>query len=318
MSKHYLLIALALVAELACAQYPAKPLRLVVPFAPGGSTDIFARLVAERLAAPLGQPVVVENRAGAAGNLGAEAVARAAPDGYTLLMATTGVMAINNALYANMTYDAAKDFQPVVFIASITNVLIVPPDSPAHSVQELIVLAKREPGKLSFASSGAGSSTHMSAELFKSLARVDLLHVPYKGSGQAMPDLMSGRVSLMFENMPGAVSQIKAGKVRALAVTGLMRSSAMPELPTVAESGVPGYESLSWSGIAVPAGTPRPIVERLNRDINAILVTREMRLKFAEQGADVVGGPPETFAGHVRAERTKWSRLIRDNHIVVQ
>src|SRR5438552_10126954 len=287
-----LLVALALVVEIAWAQYPAKPLGIVVPCAPGGSTDIFARLLAERLAAPLGQPVVVENRAGAAGNLGAEAVARAAPDGYTLLMATTGVMAINNALYANMTYDAAKDLQPVVFIASITNVLIVPPDSPAHSVQELIALAKREPGKLSFASSGAGSSTHMSAELFKSLARVDLLHVPYKGSGQAMPDLMSGRVSLMFENMPGAVSQIKAGKVRALAVTGLMRSSAMPELPTVAESGVPGYESLSWSGIAVPAGTPRPLVERLNRDINAILVTPETRQQFAEQGADVAGGPP--------------------------
>ena len=312
-----LLVALALVAEIAWAQYPAKPLRLVVPFAPGGSTDIFARLVAERLAAPLGQPVMVENRAGAAGNIGAEAVARATPDGYTLLMATTGVMAINNALYRNMTYDAAKDLEPVVFIASITNVLIVPADSPARSVAELIALARREPGRLSFASSGAGSSTHMSGELFKSLTNTDILHIPYKGSGQAMPDLISGRVSMMFENMPGAVSQIKAGKLRALAVTGLQHSSAMPELPTVAEAGVPGYESLSWSGIAVAAGTPRAPIERLNRDINSILATPEMRQKLAEQGADAMGGSPEAFAAHVRAEREKWSRLIRENNIVV-
>jgi tripartite-type tricarboxylate transporter receptor subunit TctC len=234
-------------------RYPSKPLRLIVPFAPGGSTDIFARLIAERAQTPLGQPVVVENRAGAAGNIGAEAVVRSAPDGYTLLMATTGVMAINNALYRNMTYDAAKDLEPVLYVASITNVLIVPPDSPARSVAELIALAKKEPGKLTFASSGAGASTHMSAELFKSMTGIDILHVPYKGSGPAMPDLMSGRVSMMFENAPGAVSHIKAGKLRALAQTGLKRSSAMPEVPTVAESGVPGYESLSWSGIAVPA-----------------------------------------------------------------
>ena len=312
-----LFAALALVAEIAWAQYPAKAVRIVVPFAPGGSTDIFARLVAERLAAALGQAVMVENRAGAAGNIGAEAVARATPDGYTLLMATTGVMAINNALYRNMTYDAAKDLEPVVFIASITNVLIVPADSPARSVAELIALARREPGRLSFASSGAGSSTHMSGELFKSLTNTDILHIPYKGSGQAMPDLISGRVSMMFENMPGAVSQIKAGKLRALAVTGLQHSSAMPELPTVAEAGVPGYESLSWSGIAVAAGTPRALIERLNRDINSILATSEMRQKLAEQGADAMGGSPEAFAAHVRAEREKWSRLIRENNIVV-
>jgi len=312
-----LLVALALVVEIAWAQYPAKPLRIVVPFAPGGSTDIFARLLAERLAAPLGQPVMVENRAGAAGNIGAEAVARGTPDGYTLLMATTGVMAINNALYRNMTYDAAMDLEPVVFIASITNVLIVPADSPARSVAQLIALARREPGRLSFASSGAGSSTHMSGELFKSLTNTDILHIPYKGSGQAMPDLISGRVSMMFENMPGAVSHIKAGKLRALAVTGLQHSSAMPELPTVAEAGVPGYESLSWSGIAVAAGTPRALIEHLNRDINSILATPEMRQKLAEQGADAMGGSPEAFAAHVRAEREKWSRLIRENNIVV-
>ena len=312
-----LALLVALVALPAFAQYPSKPLRLIVPFAPGGSTDIFARLIAERAQAPLGQPVVVENRAGAAGNIGAEAVARSAPDGHTLLMATTGVMAINNALYKNMTYDAAKDLEPVLFVASITNVLIVPPDFPAKSVAELIAAAKKDPGKLSFASSGAGSSTHMSAELFKSMSGTDILHIPYKGSGQALPDLMSGRVSMMFENAPGAVSHIKAGKVRALAVTGLKRSPAMPDVPTVAESGVPGYESLSWSGIAVPAATPRAVVDRLNKDLNSVLATPEMRQKLAEQGAETIGGPPEAFAGHIRAERDKWSRLIRTNNIVV-
>jgi tripartite-type tricarboxylate transporter receptor subunit TctC len=318
--KNFLLFVVAIFSlGTATAQdrYPSKPLRLIVPFAPGGSTDIFARLIAERAQAPLGQPVVVENRAGAAGNIGAEAVARSAPDGYTLLMATTGVMAINNALYRNMTYDAAKDLEPVIFVASITNVLIVPPELPAKSVAELIALAKKEPGKLSFASSGAGSSTHMSAELFKSMSGTDILHIPYKGSGQALPDLMSGRVSMMFENAPGAVSHIKSGKVRALAVTGLKRSPALPELPTVAESGVPGYESLSWSGIAVPAGTPRAVVDRLNKDFNSILATTEMRQKLAEQGAETMGGAPEAFAQHIRAEREKWSRLIRANNIVV-
>jgi tripartite-type tricarboxylate transporter receptor subunit TctC len=312
-----IVLLLALGVWPAFAQYPAKPIHLVVPFAPGGSTDIFARLIAERAQGPLGQPVVVENRAGAAGNIGAEAVARAAPDGHTLLMATTGVMAINNALYRNMTYDAAKDLEPVLFVASITNVLIVPTDSPARSVAELIAAAKKEPGKLSFASSGAGSSTHMSAELFKALSGTDILHIPYKGSGQALPDLMAGRVSMMFENAPGAVGHIRSGKVRALAQTGLKRSASLPDLATVAESGVPGYESLSWSGIAAPAGTPRAVIERLNKDLNAVLAAPEMRQKLADQGAEAVGGAPEVFARHIGAEREKWSRLIREKNIVV-
>jgi tripartite-type tricarboxylate transporter receptor subunit TctC len=312
-----ILLLIALAAVPAHAQYPNKPVRLVVPFAPGGSTDIFARLIAERLQAPLGQPVVVENRAGAAGNIGANEVVRSPADGHTLLMATTGVMAINNALYKNMTYDAAKDLEPVVYVASITNVLIVPPDFPAKNVAELVAMAKKEPGKLSFASSGAGASTHMSAELFKSMTGTDILHVPYKGSGPAMPDLMSGRVHMMFENAPGAVPHIKAGKLRALGQTGLKRSSALPDVPTIAESGVPGYESLSWSGIAVAAGTPKPIVEKLNRDLNAVLAMPEMRQKLAEQGAETIGGPPEAFAKHIAAEREKWSRVIKTANIVV-
>lgn len=297
--------------------WPTKPLRIVVPFAPGGSTDIVARILADKLAAPLGQSVVVDNRAGAAGNIGAEAVAKAAPDGYTLLMATTGVMAINNALYKAMTYDASKDLEPVSFTTSITNVLTVPPDVPAKSVVELVALAKAQPGKLSFASSGAGSSTHLSGELFKSMAGIDVLHIPYKGSGQALVDLMAGRVTMIFDNMPSVLPYIKGGKLRGLASTGPKRSAAMPDLPTIAEAGLPGYESLSWSGIAVPAGTPRDIVLRLNREISTVLAQAEVKQKLAEQGADPVGGAPEVFAAHVRTEREKWGKLIRERNITV-
>jgi tripartite-type tricarboxylate transporter receptor subunit TctC len=297
--------------------YPTKTVRIIVPFAPGGSTDIFARYIADKLAPALGQPVVVENRAGAGGNIGAEAVARAAPDGYTLLMATTGVMSINNALYPNMTYDAAKDFEPVIFAASITNVLVVPPELPASSVRELIALAKEKPGSLSFGSSGAGSSTHLSSELFKSMAGIDVVHVPYKGSSQALTDLITGRIAMIIDNMPGAISFIRAGRLRALGVTGSKRSPALPDVPTIAEAALPGYESLSWSGIAVPAGTSREVIARLNREIAKILAQADIREKFAQAGADPVGGSPQEFAAHIRAEREKWSKLIRERGIAL-
>jgi tripartite-type tricarboxylate transporter receptor subunit TctC len=301
--------------------YPSKGLRIIVPFAPGGSTDIFARLVGERLSVALGQPVVIENRAGASGNIGADAAAKSAPDGYTLLMATTGVMAINNALFKSMPYDAAKDLEPVIFIASITNVLAVPNDLPAKSVAELVALSKKNPGQLTFASSGAGSSTHLSAELFRSMAGIDVVHVPFKGSGQALIDVVAGRVSMIFDNMPSALPHIKAGKLRALGVTGSRRSGALPDTPTISEAGAAlglrGYESLSWSGFAVPAGTPNEIVQRLNRETALILLAPEMRQKFADQGADAMGGPPEAFADHVKRERDKWSRLVRERNIVV-
>ena len=298
-------------------KYPAKPIRVIVPFAPGGSTDIFARLIADRLGASFSEPVLVENRAGASGNIGADAVAKSPPDGYTLLMATTGVMAINNALFKSMAYDAAKDFEPVIFIASITNVLAVPIDLPAKNVAELVALAKKDPGKLTFASSGAGSSTHLSAELFKSMAGIDVVHIPFKGSGQALIDVVAGRVSMIFDNMPSALPHIKGGKLRALGVTGLKRSAALPDVPTISEAGVAGYDSLSWSGLAVPAGTPRDIVQRLNRETAVILLAPDMRQKLSEQGADAIGGPPETFAEHVRKEREKWGKLVRDRGIVV-
>ena len=319
--RRWLLLGVVLAFNSFAQNFPNKPLHIIVPFAPGGSTDIFARLVADRLSTSLSQPVVVENRAGASGNIGAEAVAKAPADGHTILMATTGVMAINNALFKDMPYVAAKDFEPVVFIASITNVLAVPPELPAKSVPELIALAKREPGKLSFASSGAGSSTHLSGELFKSMAGVDIVHVPFKGSSQALIDVVAGRISMIIDNMPSALPHIKGGKLRALGVTGSKRSGALPETPTIAEAGreagLRGYESLSWSGFAVPAGTSRDIVQRLNRETNTILASADMKQKLAEQGADAVGGMPEDFAKHVRAEREKWGKLIRERNIVV-
>ena len=320
MLAHFVLtFSLAAAALIATAQerYPSKPVRIVVPFAPGGSTDIVARYLAERLTATLGQSVVVDNRPGAGGNIGAESVARAASDGHTLLMATTGVMAINQSLYKNMGYDPAKDLEPVSYVASITNVLAVPIDLAANNVQELIALAKAQPGKLSFASSGAGSSTHLSSELFKSMAGIDVLHVPYKGSSQALTDLMAGRVSLIIDNMPSALPFIKAGRLRALGVSGTKRSPALPELPTIAEAGLRGYESLSWSGIAAPAGTPKEIIARLNREIAAVLAQPDMRQKLADAGADAVGGAPELFAEHIRGEREKWSRLIRERGITL-
>ena len=318
------LAALAGIALFGCAlpsahsqSWPSRGLKIVVPFAPGGSTDIFARLVGDRLATALGQPVVIDNRPGAGGNIGAEAVAKSPPDGYTLLMATTGVMAINGAMYKSLGYDAERDLKPVIYIASITNVLVVPVDSPLKSVGDVIAAAKAAPGKLSFASSGAGASTHMSSELFRLMTGIDLLHIPYKGSGPAMPDLISGRVSMMFENMPGAVGHIKGGKLRVLAVTGLQRTPALPDVKTVAESGVPGYESLSWSGIAAPAATPPEVIARLNREINTILANPEMKQKLSEQGAEAVGGTPEAFADHIGRERQKWSKVVRDAAIVV-
>jgi tripartite-type tricarboxylate transporter receptor subunit TctC len=323
MARLLILLAWVLACAAAHAQeaFPAKSLRIVVPFAPGGSTDIFARLVAERLAGALAQPVLVENRAGASGNIGAESVARSAADGYTLLMATTGVMAINNALFKNMSYDAAKDLEPVIFIASITNVLAVPDGLPVKNVAELVALAKKDPGRLTFASSGAGSSTHLSAELFKSMSGIDVVHVPFKGSGQALIDVVAGRVSMIFDNMPSALPHIKGGKLRALGVTGLRRSPALPDVQTISEagekSGLRGYDSLSWSGFAVPAGTPRDVVQRLNRETALILLSPDMGKKLAEQGADAVGGPPEAFAEHVRREREKWGRLVRERDIAV-
>jgi tripartite-type tricarboxylate transporter receptor subunit TctC len=290
----------------------------VVPFAPGGSTDVVARILADRLAVELKQSFVVDNRAGAGGNIGADVVAKSAPDGYTLLMGTTGVLAINKHIYRNMGFDPEKDFAPVSYTSLITNILVVNPAVPASTVAELVRLAQAKPGSLTFASSGAGSSTHLSGELFKSLAGVDILHVPYRGSSQALVDVMAGQVTMLFDNAPSSLPYVEQGKLKAIAVTSTRRLPNLPNVPTIDESGVKGYESLSWSGIVAPAGTPRPVIMRLNAAIERILATEDVRGRFASLGVEAVGGPPEAFAAHIRAESEKWGRLVKTAHITLE
>jgi tripartite-type tricarboxylate transporter receptor subunit TctC len=291
--------------------YPTKPIRLVVPFPAGGTTDILARQVAQRLSVSLGQSVIVDNRPGAAGNIGSDLVAKSAPDGYTLLMGTVGTHAINPSLYTRMPYDHVKDFVPIVLVAGVPNVLEVTPSLPVNSVADLIKLAKEKPGQLNFASSGSGTSIHLSGELFKTMAGVDMMHVPYKGSAPAVTDLMGGQVQLMFDNLPSSLAQIKAGKLRAIAVTSAQRAPALPNVPTIAESGLPGFEASSWFGMLAPAGTPSPIVARLNADVNQWLQTAEAKEKLLAQGAVAAGGTPEQFAAHIRAETEKWAKVVK-------
>ena len=306
-------------AGLAHAQddYPNRPVRIIVPFAPGGSTDVVARILAEKLGTELKQNFVVENRSGAGGNIGADAVAKAAPDGYTLLMGTTGVLAINKYLYKDLSYDAERDLAPVSYTSLITNILVVNPQVPVRTVAELVQLARAKPGSLTFASSGAGSSTHLSGELFKSMAGVDILHVPYKGSSQALVDVMAGQVTMLFDNAPSSMPFIEQGKLRAVAVTSTKRLANLPDVPTIDEAGVKGYESLSWSGIAAPAATPRRVIDRLNATIEKILRSDDVKQRFAALGVEPVGGPPEAFARHIRAESEKWGRVVKAANITL-
>ena len=310
------LLAAALPARAQDDGYPNKPVRIVVPFAAGGSTDVVARLLAERLQAEFKQPFLVDNRAGAGGNIGADAVAKAPADGYTLLMGTTGVLSINSHLYKNMSYDPHKDLTPVSYTSLITNILVVPAELPVRSVAELVALAKSKPGALSFASSGAGSSTHLSGELFKAMAGVYILHIPYRGSAQALTDVVSGQVSMLFDNAPSSIGVVQQGKLRALAVTSSKRLTNLPDVPTMDEAGIKGYESLSWSGIMAPAATPRPIVLKLNQAIDRILKSDEIRRRLAGLGVEPVGGPPEAFARHISGESDKWAKVIKRANIV--
>ena len=313
------LAALFMVSLAAFAQddYPNRPVKIIVPFAPGGSTDVVARILADRLGAELKQSFVVENKPGAGGNIGADAVAKANPDGYTLLMGTTGVLAINKYLYKEMPYDADRDLAPVSYTSLITNILVVNPQVPARSVQELVRLAKSDPGKLTYASSGAGSSTHLSAELFKSMAGVDVLHVPYKGSSQALTDVMAGQVTMLFDNAPSSMPFIEQNRLRAIAVTSTKRLPNLPDVPTLDEAGVKGYESLSWSGIVAPAATPRRVIEKLNAALEKILRDPDVKQKFAALGVEPVGGPPEAFTRHIRAESEKWGRVVKAANITL-
>jgi tripartite-type tricarboxylate transporter receptor subunit TctC len=293
--------------------YPTKPIRLVVPFPPGGATDLIARAVAQKLGETWGQSVVVDNRPGAGGNIGTELVARSAPDGYTLEMGTVGTHAINASLYSKIPYDHVKDFAPVILVAGVPNVLVVNPAVPANSVQELIAYAKANPGKLNFASSGSGTSIHLSGELFKVMTGVQMTHVPYKGSAPALADLLGGQVQLMFDNLPPSLPQIKAGKLRALAVTSATRAPALPDVPTVAESGLPGFEASSWFGILAPAGTSPAIIAKINGEVAKWLASPEGKDKLASIGANAAGGSPEDFARHIQAETAKWAKVVKES-----
>lgn len=292
------------------AAYPDKPIKIVVGFAAGGGSDILTRTIAPALAEALGQPVIVDNLPGAGGNRAMAEVARARPDGYTLLMGTPG-LATNSSLYANLGFDPAKDFAPVGLVASVQNVLLVRPSLSVQKVSELIELARQSPGKLNYASPGSGTSLHLAGELFNESAGIKTVHVPYKGGGQALSDLMSGQVDFMFNVLPSALPQIKAGTVKAIAVTGSQRSDSLPDIPTMIESGVAGYTAVTWNGILAPAGTPPEIIEKLNKAIAQVLTTPEMIQRYASIGTTVLIGSPEDFAKLIRDETVKWRRTIQ-------
>lgn len=295
----------------AAASYPTKTIRLVVPFAAGGTTDILGRAAAAELGRA-GMQAIVENRPGAGGNIGADLVAKSAPDGYTLLVGTVGTHGINQALYGKLPYDPIKDFAPVTLLATVPNVLVVYPGLPAANVKELIALAKSRPGKLNYASSGNGTSIHLSAELFKTMTGTFMTHIPYRGSAPALTDLMGGQADLMFDNLPSALPHIRSGKLRALGVTTDKPSAALPGVPTIAQAGpIPGYEASSWFGVLAPAGTPREVVAKLQQTLARALASPEMRDKLVSQGAEPVGDTPEEFARHIQAETAKWARVVK-------
>jgi tripartite-type tricarboxylate transporter receptor subunit TctC len=307
------LVAAAVATAAAAQSYPTKPIRLIVPFPPAGSTDISARAVASKLGERLGQVVVVENKPGAGGNIGTDVTAKSPPDGYTLVVGTVGTHAINMSLYSNMPYDNIRDFAPVILLSTTPNVLVTKPGFPAQSVADVIRMAKAKPGELTFGSSGSGTSIHLSGELFNSMAGTKMTHVPYKGSAPMLIDLISGQVNMAFDNLSSSMAHIKAGKLKALATTGAKRAPALPDVPTIAEAGLAGYDSTSWNAIYAPAGTPKEIVDRLNRELKAILESPDTRKYFAEQGAEAGGGTPAELAAFTRAETAKWQKVVKDS-----
>ena len=291
-------------------QYPAKPIRLIVPFVAGGSADVLSRVLAQRLTQQYGQQVVVENRPGSGGHVGAEAAARAAPDGYTIVFGTIGIHAAYT-IYSKLNYDPSRDLQPVSMYADVPNILVVHPSVPVKNVKEFIALAKSNPGRLNFGTAGSGSSTHMAGEWFKLYTGVNLTHVPYKGSAQAMQDLLGGQIELMFENLPTAIAQVRAGKIRSLGMTSRERSPSMPEVPTLAETGVPGFEATAWFTIAAPAKVPADIIRKLNVDMNAFLKAPEMQQRWIDMGVVPLGGSPADAEKFFVVEREKWGKVIK-------
>jgi len=293
--------------------YPIRPIRIIVPFPAGGTADLLARQIAQTMSEALRQQVVIENRTGAGGNIGADLAAKSKPDGYTLLMGTVSTHAINPNLYAKMPYDPVKDFAPVTMVARMPNLLVVHPSVPAKNVAELIALAKARPGALAFASAGNGTTQHLAGELFKKMAGVDMIHVPYKGNAPAVTDLVGGQVQVMFDNIPISLQQVRAGKLRALAVTGPERSPVLPELPTLSEAGLPGFSITSWFGLYAPSGTTPQIIGRLNREANRALATARIRRQLTDQGIEPAGGTSGQFADFMHAELVKWGKIVRES-----
>ena len=305
---------LALTAAGAHAQaFPTKQLRMVVTFPTGGAPDILARTISEKLDPAWGQTMIVDNRPGAGGNIGAEFVARAPADGHTLVMGTVGTHSINGALYAKMPYDMVRDFAPVTLIASTPNLLVVNPNVPARTVQELVALARSKPGELTFGSPGIGTSVHVSGELFNSLAGVKTVHVPYKGRQFAIPDLLGGTITMMFDNMPSALPVVREGKLRAIGVTSSRRSPSAPEIPTIAEQGLPGFEATSWFTVFAPSGTPRPVVDRMHAEIVRIFNLPDVQQKMRTLGLDPILGGPDELARYQQAEIVKWAKVVKDS-----
>lgn len=298
--------------------WPTKPVSWVVPFPPGGTADLMARMIAPELAKSIGQPVIVENRAGASARIAAEHVAKAAPDGYTVLQCGVGQFAINPSLYANLSYDPIKDFAPIIVLAAVDNVMVVTPSLPVNTVEDFVRYAKERPGQINFTSSGVGSITHLTGELMKREAGFEMTHISYKGSAPAAIDTMAGVVHAMFDNLPGTLANIKAGKLKPLATLSRDRSTALPNVPTLHESGFLNFDMVAWQCVAAPAGTPKPVVDRLNREIVAILKSKAVSEKFQALGARVVGDSPEAFGEYLRSETAKWSAAAKQAGIEPQ
>jgi len=305
--------AAALPLAASAQNYPTKPITIVVPFAAGGTTDILARLVGQHLSTELGQPVVVENKAGAGGNIGAALAAKAPADGHTLFMGTVGTHAINASLYKKLPYDPIKDFAPLTRVAMVPNLLVAHPSQPFKTVQEMIAYAKANPGKINFGSPGNGASPHLSGELFKSMAKVDMVHVPYKGSAPAVSDLLGGQISIMFDNLPSVIPHVRSGKLRAIAISTAKRSADLPDVPTIAEAGVSGYEATSWFGLFAPAATPAPVLSKISAALSKVLANAEVKKKIDDQGGEPANETPAQFADFIQKETLKWGKVVKES-----